>query len=91
MSYTKINWDERTPLSEANLSHMEHQYQAVMDDLGQVRISDSLPLYAEVVDSLPPDTDAYEGRVLYSTTEGNYYYGDGTEWHVLAREGDEEV
>ena len=88
MAYIKINWTEDVPLNQANLTHMETQYDEMMASILPLRSDPSREIRAHVVTSFPAHA---VGAVVYHTGQDRFYYSTGTTWVVLAETGDGEV
>lgn len=83
MAYTKINWNEQTPLNSTNLNKMETQYEEILTELSGTRAA-TTELIAYVVTA---DPAVSEGSIIYNTTEERWKYSTDTEWKDLAVEG----
>lgn len=84
MPYTKVNFDEQTPLNSANLDQMETQYDEVLNDVGANMADSTRPLRVRVVSTFPTLED---GSIIYHTGFSKYFYGSGSAWKELAVSG----
>ena len=84
MPYTKVNFDEQTPLNSANLDQMETQYDEVLNDVGANMADSTKPLRARVVSTFP---SLSAGQIFYNSGTGKFYYSTTTAHKVLAEKG----
>ncbi len=78
MAYAKIDWNETTPRSVANLDHMETQYDEAVDYADDTRKDSAKELRVEVVTGGLGAETPHAGRlVVYN---GYYYGGTGSLW-----------
>ncbi len=88
MAYTKVDWNEQTPLSESNMDQMETIYDEIIDEITQERADGTKPLCFEARYSYPSGTIAL-GRVFVhvSLEKALIYIGSGN-WATIAEVGD---
>ena len=84
MPYTKINFDESTPINAANLNHVETQYEKAIADVGGNMANSASQLNARVVLSFPALS---AGQIFYHSGTGKFYYSTTTAHKVLAEKG----
>ena len=85
MAYTKVNFDEQTPLSQANLNQMENMYDEVLTEAISIRANGIIELRVQVVTSNPSHQ---QGLMIYNSTLGQFLYSDGVEWKTMALQGE---
>ena len=89
MAYTKIDFDEQTPLNSANLDQMETQHDEAIIDFGTQRTNTSARLQVQVVSTFP--TPEAGLMILNTASPARFYYSDGASWEIMALPGDSGV
>ena len=84
MAYTKINFDETTPVSKNNLDHVETQYEEAIADVGNNMADSTKQLNARVVTMFPP---LAQGQIFLHTGMNKFYYSTTLEHKILAEKG----
>ena len=84
MAYSKINFDEQTPVSKDNLDHVETQYDEAIADVGDNMADSTKQLNARVVTMFPA---LAQGQIFLHTGMNKFYYSTTTEHKILAEKG----